>query len=263
MTQMRRLTEIIVGVWLVLCAVPVVGLAGIDDPVDSGREALGEGGNFPWYDAAADDIRPVTGRASVKEVKGSSDSERGEHGREHGRERGSERSVRWKAPSGLFAGGEVVAWIVVGAIIAAIIGMILYAILQGDGLERKGKTARDTAGVDLDALPVPVVAGDTDLLAEARRLYERGEFARAMIYLYSHVLLRLDRGHLIRLAKGKTNRQYLREVRSRPSLAAFFESAMHAFEAAFFGRRELPRDEFEAAWRGIDEFHRTIDEARA
>lgn len=251
----------VVGVWLVLLSAPVAGIAGIDDPVESGREALGESGNFPWYDAKADDVRPVTVRRDVKEAKGSSDSERGREGEERERERG--RSFRVRSPSGLFAGGEIVAWIVVGLIIAALVGAILYAILQGDGLERKGKTAKESAGVDLEALPVPVAAVDSDLLAEARRLYERGEFARAMIYLYSHVLLRLDRGHLIRLAKGKTNRQYLREVRARPTVANFFESAMHTFEAAFFGRRELPRDEFETTWRGIDDFHRSIDEARA
>lgn len=249
----------VVGVWLIVLSAPVAGFAGIDDPVESGRGALGESGNFPWYDAKADDVRPVTGRRDVKAMKGSSGSERGREGEE--RERG--RSLRVRSPSGLFAGGEIVAWIVVGLIIAALVGAILYAILQGDGLERKGKTAKESAGVDLEALPVPVAAVDSDLLAEARRLYERGEFSGAMIYLYSHVLLRLDRGHLIRLAKGKTNRQYLREVRARPTVASFFESAMHAFEAAFFGRRELPRDEFETTWRGIDDFHRSIDEARA
>ncbi|RIK79065.1 MAG: hypothetical protein DCC68_13960 [Planctomycetota bacterium] len=250
----------VVGVWLIVLCAPVAGLAGIDDPVESGREALGESGNFPWYDAKADDVRPVTVRGA-KEVKGSSGSERG-RGRE-GEERERGRSFRVRSPSGFLAGGAIVAWIVVGLIIAALVGTILYAILQGDGLERKGKTAKESAGVDLEALPVPVAAADSDLLAEARRLYERGEFARAMIYLYSHMLLRLDRGHLIRLAKGKTNRQYLREVRSRPTVASFFESAMHAFEAAFFGRRELPRDDFETTWRGIDDFHRSIDEARA
>ena len=33
-----------------------------------------------------------------------------------------------------------------------------------------------------------------------------------MIYLFSHQLVQLDRHQIIRLAKGKTNRQYLREV---------------------------------------------------
>lgn len=228
-----------------VCAAPTAS-AELDDPVESGREALDPRSEYPWYDAEADDVRPVTLRSKPKEVQGESD--------------GSTTT----SPKSATAGAEVVAWVIVGVVVVALIGVLLYAVLQSDvpPAKQRGKKSDDD-GVDLAALPVPVAAADSDLLAEARRWYERGDFGRAMIYLYSHLLLRLDKGQLIRLAKGKTNRQYLREVGGRRSLAEYFETAMHAFESAFFGRRALPRDEFELAWRGVDDFHRMIEEAHA
>jgi hypothetical protein len=240
---MHHILRIVTVAVLAALYAPALALAAVDDPVESGRDALG---GQPWYDADADDVRPVQTR-QVKEKKANPD-----------RPESSAKPVS----SGLFAGAEIIAWIAVGTIVVGLVALLIYAILQRDTPARS-KTKIETSEVDLDALPVPLATADTDLLAEARRLYERGEFAKAMIYLYSHMLLRLDRGHFIRLAKGKTNRQYLREVRARRPMAEFFESAMHTFEAVFFGKRDLARDEFEASWRGIDNFHRMIDEAHA
>lgn len=245
-------------------ATPVA--AAIDDPVESGREALDPDDAYPWYDADADEVRPLHGRADAKEVQGDSDpsgskSEGG--GRRSGDGDDDRGSFRFSS-GGALAGAEIIAWIVVGAIVVAIVGMLLYAVLQSEGPKAKDRSGDgDADGVDLAALPVPVQAADSDLLAEARRWYDQGDFARAMIYLYSHLLLRLDKGQLIRLARGKTNRQYLREVGGRRSLADYFAQAIETFESAFFGRRQLARDEFEASWRGVDDFHRLIEEAHA
>jgi hypothetical protein len=216
-------------------------LADVDDPVQSGREAFDKSTDYPWYDKSADDVRPVGLKAPKEEPAAPKETR---------------ESVS-------LPGAEIIAWIIVGVAIVAIVGMLIYAILNSEGPAPQAAKKPQTQSVDLEALPVPIAAADSDLLAEARRLYGQGDFAKAMIYLYSHLLLRLDKGQLIRLAKGKTNRQYLREVGNRKSLAEYFESAMHAFESAFFGRRELPRDEFEAAWRRIDDFHRLVEEAHA
>ena len=238
--------------------------AAVDDPVESGREALAPGNEFPWYDADADDVRPLRLRPDAKEVKGNSDFKGSkDNSGESSDDDDDEGSFQFSS-GGALAGAEIIAWIVVGAIVVAIVGMLIYAVLQSDGPKTKERSQDgDARDIDLAALPVPVQRADSDLLAEARRWYDQGDFARAMVYLYSHLLLRLDKGQLIRLAKGKTNRQYLREVGGRRSLADYFAQAIETFEAAFFGRRQLARDEFEASWRGVDDFHRLIDEAHA
>jgi hypothetical protein len=254
MANLFRLLAFVVAFAVVMTA---VAEAEVEDPVQSGREALDQWADYPWYDDAADDVRPIT-IGQDHEISGGSTSEKG------GGE-AAERSDRSNSslPESSFslAGAEVVAWVVVGIAIVAIVGVLIYAILQSDGSTPRQSKNEATASVDLAALPIPIAAADSDLLAEARRWYNQGDYAKAMIYLYSHLLLRLDKGQLIRLAKGKTNRQYLREVGGRRSLAEYFESAMHAFESAFFGRRELPRDEFEAAWSRVDDFHRLVEEA--
>ena len=78
----------------------------------------------------------------------------------------------------------------------------------------KGDEAEPAGGADrVESLPLAVDARRLDLLAEAQRCRERGDYGRAIIFLFSHQLLQLDKHGRIRLARGKTNRQYLREIR--------------------------------------------------
>jgi len=107
----------------------------------------------------------------------------------------------------------------------------------------------------VEALPFAVRKPTGDFLAEARRLYEAGDYSEAIIYLFSYQLVELDRQHLIRLAKGKTNRQYLRELRARLTLRSILETTVVRFEDAFFGRKTLTRERFEQSWQRLDEFH--------
>ena len=110
-------------------------------------------------------------------------------------------------------------------------------------LKKVVQTARDADRVE--ALPFKVRSVSGDFLDEARRLYEAGQFSEAIIFLFSYQLVQLDKQHVIRLAKGKTNRQYLRELRQRPTLRSTLELTMVAFEDAFFGRKTLSRERFE------------------
>ena len=100
----------------------------------------------------------------------------------------------------------------------------------------------------------------SNLLEEARRQYEAGNFAEAIIYLFSYQLVELDKSQLIRLAKGKTNRQYLREIGARPRLAALLNHTMIAFEDVFFGDHDLDRERFEKCWAERDNLIQQLEE---
>jgi len=67
-------------------------------------------------------------------------------------------------------------------------------------------------------------------------------------------LIQLDKQQIIRLAIGKTNRQYLREVGPPSALGRLLEETMVAFEDVFFGNRRLERARFEACWSRLPEF---------
>jgi hypothetical protein len=81
-----------------------------------------------------------------------------------------------------------------------------------------------------------------------------------MIYLFSHVLVSLDQKGHIRLRKGKTNRQYLRELRPYRPLANFYQRVMVPFEATFFGDHELEKQDFENCWIQLDQFQTDVDQ---
>jgi hypothetical protein len=127
------------------------------------------------------------------------------------------------------------------------------------------QTAADGEGDDdwslvdrVEALPVPIDARKDDLLAAAREAFQRGDYREAMVLLYSYLLLELDKRQVIRLAKGKTNRQYLREVGPRQPLRSLFERTMEVFEAVFFGDHKPRPEAFEACWSSVEQVPRLL-----
>ena len=82
-------------------------------------------------------------------------------------------------------------------------------------------------------------------------MYQKaGDFAQATIFLFAHMLVELDRHQLIRLARGKTNRQYLMDLEThlrvgmprgapRPACAA-----VHSTDAAQSVERDFSTSGF-------------------
>lgn len=231
--------------WILLCAGflafqrPALAL---DDAVQKGREALGSGWQYPWYDAETDAIQ-----------------------KEHVRE-------TWDWPDFNFNGGswnfDPLQWLV-WFLIALLLGIVAFFLIRAY-LRRENRQAMSTAN-DADvraiddaeriaALPFHVNRRSLDLLEEARRQYQAGRYSQAIIYLFSHELVQLDKRQFLRLAKGKTNRQYLREINSAPAVRGLLEQTMVAFESVFFGGRALDMAQFEACWNRIAEFDRLTEQ---
>lgn len=274
-----RLSPVIAAVMLVAIAIPGSSLAADQDPVTSGRKALDPPHGYPWYDPKADDLRPldVSPKAEANE---SGDSGRGgKSGGKYGREgRGGRWKLRSRSDSGKGSSPseresrpmeightafgsvlQVLAWTIIGIVLGAVIYLLVRAFIlrrrekDEEGAEAKGDSAK------LDALPMKIPAR-SDLLTEARRQYELGNYRQAIIYLFSFQLVQLDKQQIIRLAKGKTNRQYLREVGPRQTLRWIVEQTMVAFEDVFFGHHSLDRGRFEACWSKVGEFERLAAE---
>jgi hypothetical protein len=106
----------------------------------------------------------------------------------------------------------------------------------------------------IEQLPFDLETDDGDFQSVAQAAYQNGDFNKAIVYLYSHILVTLDQHHLIRLRKGKTNRQYLSEVGRRPGVSDYFQQVMLPFEAVFFGNHNMSAKEFERCWNGLSRF---------
>src|SRR5262245_52975542 len=226
-----------------------------DDAVETAKDVLSRGGRFPWYDRGKDDVRRIN---MVP------------------RESSSDRDVTWtdttttpattprRLPRFSLFGGFL-QWFGL-TVLVSLLGLIAYLIatsfLKDETSEsvtvRKVVESRRDAD-RVEALPFHVRAASGDFLAEAGRLYEAGQYSDAIVYLFSHQLVQLDKHHVIRLAKGKTNRQYVRETRSRPALRSVLETTMVAFEDAFFGKKTLSREAFENSWQRLNEFQLELE----
>lgn len=231
------------------------GLGGDpEEAVASGREALQGRTYYPWYDAQADDVR----RVEVTPPKPPPGPRN--------------RNWTWPQWKGFDWSLGDIFWRVLQVIFwALIIALFVWLIVALSrvflGRESAGAAASDEAqniemGLEADRiehLPFDVRRPQSDLLAEARRLYEQGEYSQAVIYYFSYLLVELDRRQVIRLTRGKTNRQYLREVRrQRQEVAGLVERTMVAFEDVFFGDHDLERERFESCWSGLDEFQKQV-----
>jgi len=230
-----------------------------EEAVEAGRKRLSRSGAYPWYSAADDDVRRVDVAPPPPPP----------------------RAGNWEAtvptiapPTPAFTIWDVLGKVLLALGFALLIGLLALVVWWMMRAFLEGESVADTSmkraviGTDddvdrVDALPFKVRRPRGDLLDEARRQYEAGNYNEAIIYFYSYLLVELDKSQLIRLTRGKTNRQYLREVRRRASLFELLEMTMIAFEDVFFGHHSLGRERFESCFRRLDEFETQIREAVA
>ena len=212
-------------------------LADPDAAVEAGAEALGDHWGLNWYDAETDSLKPI----DIPPPKKSSWS-------------------FWEWLGDLLSNWNLdlsgVLYFLFWLALALVIGVAVYLLIKTfREAEIKLAERHDHEADDgrshierVEALPVALERPVGDFLAEARRLAASGDLSLAIVYLFSHQLMELDKRHQIRLVKGKTNRQYLRELRRNTTgdgeIVRLFEQTMLLFEGAFFGAHPPATDQF-------------------
>lgn len=246
--------------WFLALSVQAIVLRA-DEPgpaVEAGKQAFRDSASFPWYDPETDDLRDLHAKARQDE-----DTDTRKHGWEWEPPQ-TNANINWQYPT-LW---QIVQYMAMALLVVLILGLVVlllrYFLKQEDDIGSPGAaiSSEDRVGeVDrVEQLPFVVRRPGGDLLSEARALYEQGRYGEAMVYLYSYQLVQLDRHHMIHLAKGKTNRQYLREVRQEPRLRTILHGSIVAFEDFFFGHHDLDRQRFEECWQRLDEFHGALEQ---
>jgi hypothetical protein len=231
---MNRVSVLASGLVL-LSLMPGDCLAQIDEEraISAGAEALDSWWNYPWYDDSTDDIRRINLQSRSSQSTSS---------RQTGpRTTGGSWDLEW------------LGWVLIAMLTVGIVTLLVRIYLNREAQRRslgKAQIAGAISSSDrLEELPFELSPPEEGLLAAARRAYEAGDFSRAIILLYSHQLIELDRHDAIHLTKGKTNRQYLRELRPHGGAQALLATSMVAFEDAFFGGQSPSRERLDHCFR--------------
>jgi len=154
---------------------------------------------------------------------------------------------------------RVVLQVLIFAAVAGLLGFILWRFLpffraRFGKREKRGRGDRvilgEIVGADENA---------SDIFAEAERLAREGDIRGAIRKGYIAVLCELGDRRLVRLARHKTNRDYLRDAKRSPQVFEGLSGLTDNFERNWYGIRGAVPEDWEAFKDGYD---RTLREAR-
>lgn len=224
------------------------------DDIELARDVLSQR-DYPWYDASTDGIRKVE-LPNRPEAKSRDRADVPIRVFEQ-----KKRNAAGAQSKGL--GLSLFAWVALAFLIAGLAGLLIWAFfrLESRSHQHGDNISPRSIAESIENLPFQVQEDSGDFRQLAESAYRQGDIRQAITYLFSHVLVSLDQKSLIRLRKGKTNRQYLNELRPYRPLAIFFQQVMVPFEAVFFGDHELSPEDFESCWQRLDLFQDGVNQA--
>ncbi len=255
----------------------VTALTGESSPAAT-RSASPVVGSTPWYDPASDRVVPIP----VETVSDDSVHRESRWLPQPRRVRQSVSPGTSGGGSGIGTGtggwfgtgltlGNLVGWALLAAILVTTVGLLVYMFSRADfdggrpaGGRRESRHEPDEQTLmRMKELPDEVRGSGGDLRAEAMRWMESSRFDLAMISLFGHQLLLLDRVGVLRLARGKTNGRYVREAyRNDRDLGERLAMTVADFERSYFGRHPINADRFAELWANNLEIERALDANR-
>jgi hypothetical protein len=225
------------------------------DDVEAGRTALEAQSDLPWYDSDTDQVQRIRVVPPLDDTHRESEWATELEGEPSEEKRTANSRLFWDVLQSL-------AWALLAAILIAAVVLLVVATRRRSRRRKQGELEQRETTIDpdrLEDLPIPIADGDSDLLAAARRAANSADYNSAIKFLYSFKLLELDKHHCIELTRGKTNRQYLRELQRSPDLRELLQQTMLPFEAAFFGQHRVSQETFQRCWQLLTRFHDLLE----
>ncbi len=142
--------------------------------------------------------------------------------------------------SGTSSGGSVAVWLIVAALLAWSIWKLYPVILRW--LSGGAAAPGTHEGVTSQTL-----AEASDLFEQAGRAFREGAYAEAIRLALLALIARFEKQGLLRYDTTRTNREYQRELRHAPELAACFGQVARIYERVWYGRVSAGRAEAEDA----------------
>ena len=260
-----RLTLLIAFCLTTCCAFS----AAAQDSIENAKQALNKKA-YPWYDASTDGTRSL----ELKQRPDPRSANRNDiplqtkqlkSGKTYNPPAGGGGSGgAWNFGGQLAAGLGAMTWAIIIALMLLLIGILIWAMLRMNSqpaLDDHELAPTRSIAESIKQLPFELEVPTGDFRQQAHAAYAAGDYQRAMTYLFSHVLVTLDQKGLVRLRRGKTNREYLRELRSQQPIANYYQHVMVPFEASFFGDHELSKPDFETCWQRLEQFQADVESA--
>ena len=220
------------------------------------EKALHERGKTPWHDSDSNEIVPI--EVAPREPRADYRSTDWQWP-----ERKATSTREWPDLSWL---GPILWYAIWAVILAGLVGLLYFimrAILRTGRTESTAESAGEWNPARIEELPFELASRPDDLLEAAQQARARGDLRLTIILLFSEQLLHLDRTNRLRLAKGKTNRQYLRELAWDPPLRKLLRKSVHIFERVYFGGWPPTREEADAMWEITEDLKARCQEPAA
>ncbi len=240
----------------------LLAVALVPNPAESVKPAL-KAERFPWYDAGTGRVRPIL----PFEIRFSWLDRVGDwFGRVFDRIGNWFRWLNgWRVP-GVAGAGDLVVIGLLMLFLTVVLVLLLellrrYRPLTG-AEEASAAVIRAGSAGRIEGLPAGVRVDAADPWNEAQRLRARGDYAGAIVYLFAHQLLTLDRAGRLRLVPGRTGRQLVRSVSDR-SLRSLVEPTLRLFESVYYGQRAPSVEAFESVWASALQFQAALPEEAA
>jgi hypothetical protein len=231
-------------------------------PVLIDAELVTQSTDSVWYNSKTEEIKPATGTEPSMDVSQRHSSISGP-------------AQRWTIfeiiqrflsyvrdiATWTFSAWRAIFIIALIAIVALLVFLVVrYGVFDGTYLATRSHKvlSAEEQAIKIKELPFELESSSMTLMEQARRHRDAGDYAKAMMYLFSHLLVDLDHARFIRLARGKTNRVYLSELRPQLALYPLMSDVVSLFEWSFFGKHEISKDGFEAIWSQLPQFEEQL-----
>jgi hypothetical protein len=144
----------------------------------------------------------------------------------------------------LSGGVSIVQYLLIGLIIL-LLGFLAYKLapLFAPRFRRKEKSAKESRVIMGETIHEDV--SSSDLFSDAERLAREGDLRGAIRKGYVALLCEMSDRKLIGLARHKTNRDYLRDVRSRREIHSEMTGLTGSFERHWYGSEDANTEDWE------------------
>lgn len=132
--------------------------------------------------------------------------------------------------------------IILGGVLALLVAHIAYTVVREFTSMKKRAAAQASPSRPLQALE-GIASNWADAFQLAKAALEAGDVYRALWVTHRVLLSALDRMDLLRFARWKTNRDYLRECRADHSASKTLAEVSDAYERVVYAHDEINRDQ--------------------